>query len=38
VRAEAVQAVNRIAYAVRTTHPEAQREAAQRLKASAKKK
>ena len=38
VRAEAVQAVNRIAYAVRTTHPEAQREAAQRLKASAMKK
>lgn len=32
VRAEAVQAVNRIAYAIRATHPEAQREAARRLR------
>jgi len=37
VRAEAVQAVNRIASAIRTTHPEAHREALQRLKPSGKK-
>ncbi|MCX7887408.1 MAG: HEAT repeat domain-containing protein, partial [Verrucomicrobiae bacterium] len=36
LRAEAAQAVNRIAAAIKTTHPEAYREAARRLKAAGK--